>query len=95
MSNVGKELLNKFVLVRTYSAGVHFGTLVDRDKTEVLLENAKRIWSWEGAFSLSEIAKTGLNLEKSKISVSVEKIILTEATEVIVISDTSNLNKIR
>lgn len=48
----------KQVLVRTYSAGVHFGVLVKREGQEVHLKNARRLWSWSGAFSLSENAKT-------------------------------------
>lgn len=82
---------NKFVLIRTYSAGVHFGTLVERKGQEVHLKNARRLWSWSGALSLSEIASKGIDIEKSKISVLVEEIILTQAIEIIPINVNSNL----
>ena len=81
----------KRVLIRTYSAGVHFGELVKREGQEVHLKNARRLWSWTGALSLSEVASKGVELKNSKISVPVEEIILTQATEIISISATSNL----
>jgi hypothetical protein len=79
------------VLIRTYSAGVHFGILVERNGQEVHLKNARRLWSWSGALSLSEIAMKGIDLENSKVSVPVEEILLTQAIEIIPISKSSNL----
>ncbi len=72
----------KPVIVRTYSAGVHFGYLKSRNGKEVELERSRRIWRWFGAWTLSEIATTGLDTEKSKIGASVS-IVLTEAIEII------------
>lgn len=72
-----------FVLIRTYSAGVHFGTLISHKGQEVHLSNARRLWSWNGALSLSEVAAKGIKLSESKVSVPVE--------EIIPISKTSNL----
>lgn len=83
----------KLVLIRTYSAGVHYGTLIERNGQEVHLSNAKRIWSWQGALSLSEIAMKGLDVKNSKISTSVDEIILTQAIEIIPINQASNLPK--
>lgn len=82
---------NKFVLVRTYSAGVHFGTVISREGQEIHLSNARRLWSWGGALSLSEVASKGIDLNNSKVSVPVEEIILTQAIEIIPISQLSNL----
>src|SRR5437016_6208781 len=72
----------KKVIVRTYSAGVHFGQLVERNGKEVILAQAKRIWSWRGANTLSEIATAGVG-KGSRVSVAVPSIVLTEAIEVI------------
>ncbi|HAA04769.1 MAG TPA: hypothetical protein DCE18_15585, partial [Syntrophobacteraceae bacterium] len=47
------------VLVRTYCAGVHIGTLKSRDGKEVVLTNARRLWSWAGAFTLSAVCTKG------------------------------------
>lgn len=75
-------MIGKDVIVRTYSAGVHFGTLASRDGKEITLTNARRIWSWEGAFTLSAIALNGVK-NTSKLSVAVPEIMLTEAIEII------------
>lgn len=74
---------NKAVLVRTYSAGVHFGYLKRREGKEVELEGARRIWRWFGAWTLNEIANAGVDVSKSKISQPVMSIVLTEAIEII------------
>lgn len=70
------------VLVRTYSAGVHFGYLVSRDGKEVSLTKSRRIWQWQGAWTLSEIASNGLDSGRSKVGAPVD-IVLTEAIEII------------
>lgn len=72
----------KPVIVRTFSAGVHFGYLKARDGKEVTLERSRRIWRWFGAWTLSEIAAAGLDISKSKIAAPVS-IVLTEAIEII------------
>jgi hypothetical protein len=72
----------KPVLVRTYSAGVHFGYLVSRDGKEVRLERSRRIWRWAGAWTLSEIASAGLDAKNSKVAAPVS-VTLTEAIEII------------
>ncbi|CAB4140619.1 hypothetical protein UFOVP398_57 [uncultured Caudovirales phage] len=55
------DLIGKRVLVRTYSAGVHIGTLVKRDGMECRLTNAVRLWKWEGGgLSVSAVATNGI-----------------------------------
>jgi hypothetical protein len=75
------------VIVRTYSAGVHFGTLKARNGTEVLLHATRRIWYWNKAFTLSKIAADGLDAASSKLSVFVPNLLLTEAIEIIHVSE--------
>lgn len=84
---LGAHLIGKQVIVRTYSAGVHFGTLRARSGTEVHLTAARRIWSWNKAFTLSKIAADGLDVASSKLSVFVSEIILTEAIEIIPVAE--------
>jgi hypothetical protein len=72
----------KPVIVRTQSAGAHFGYLKARDGKEVQLEKSRRLWRWFGAWTLSEIATSGLDVKKSKIGAPVS-IVLTEAIEII------------
>lgn len=69
------------VIVRTHSAGVHFGYLQDRKGQEVTLTRSRRIWFWNGANTLSEIALHGVGAG-SKVAEPVS-ITLTQAIEVI------------
>ena len=78
--------MNRKVLVRTYSAGVHFGTLKARKGKEIELTNARRIWRWYGANTLHEVALHGVDVLRSRISEPVKSIILTEAIEVLPIT---------
>lgn len=78
----------KPVIVRTHSAGVHFGYLVSRNGKEVTLHRSRRIWSWHGANTLSEIATNGLDPQRSRVAVEVS-ITLTEAIEIIECTETS------
>lgn len=61
------------VMVRAYSAGVHFGKLISIDYTpaglEVILEDSRRLWRWEGAFTLSEVTQHGVK-DGTRISCS-------------------------
>lgn len=72
----------KMVLVRTYSAGVHFGELESRNGQEVTLTKCRRIWSWQGANSLNEIANNGV-ASGSKISEVSLRNTLPQAIEII------------
>lgn len=74
----------RYCIIRTYSAGVHAGYVKSREGKEVTLVNARRIWRWAGAFTLSEMAVSGVsNPDECKFSVPVPEIILTEAIEII------------
>lgn len=78
-----KKSTRPFVVVRTYSAGVHLGELVSREGTEVHLANASRLWRWRGANSLHEVATRGVSQDWTRISDRVESIVLTGAIEII------------
>lgn len=77
----------KPVIVRTYSAGVHFGYLVRRYGKKVTLERSRRLWRWWGAggIALSGVATHGLSADPDKVSRvdSPVSIVLSEAIEVI------------
>ena len=74
----------QYVVVRTYSAGVHAGYLDSRDGKEVVLKMSRRLWYWDGAASLSQVAVDGVSKpENCKFPCEVPEIILTEAVEVI------------
>ena len=84
-------MIGKFVIVRTYSAGVHTGYLREVAGTTVILTEARRIWSWSNAFTLNEAANRGVG-ESSRISEAVPEIYLSQAIEVIPCSQEAETN---
>lgn len=83
-------MIGKKVIIRTYSAGVWFGTLETKEKNEVILSNARRMYQWfcKESISLSAVAVYGINQDKSKICVPVENIWL-EAIEILPCTEVS------
>ena len=79
-----------YVMVRTYSAGVFAGTLESRKGKEVRLSNARRIWYWAGAASLSQLAVDGTSAPGAcKFPCEVPFVELTEAIEILPVSPTA------
>ncbi len=79
-----KSSKKPYVIIRTYSAGVFAGNLEKRNGKEVELSDARRIWYWDGAASLSQLAMEGTSKpENCKFPIAVKKVILTEAIEII------------
>ena len=82
MMNIGD-----YVIVRTYSAGVFAGTLERREGREVTLMDARRIWYWSGAASLSELAVKGTQQPYScKFPVAVPRVVLFEVIEILAVT---------
>lgn len=84
--NVSKQspMIGKICMIRTYSAGVHFGTLVSKQNQNVVLENAHRVHYWASACSLSQLAMEGdKNIDNARISMKVDSIELDQCIEVI------------
>lgn len=90
---VRKDSINKpaeslngmpYVIVRTYSAGVFAGFLESRDGQEVVMRQARRIWYWDGAASLSQLATEGTSKPQNcKFPCAVDRVELFQAIEVI------------
>ena len=73
-----------YIIVRTYSAGVFAGTLVSRKGKEVTLKNARRLWYWDGAASLSQLSQEGVKKPGNcKFPCEVPSVVLTEAVELL------------
>ena len=77
-------VIENMVIIRTQNAGVFMGELVSRDGQEVELKNARRLWMWYGAASLSQLAMEGVSRPREcKFPVAVSKIVLTQVIEII------------
>ena len=71
-------------VIRAEKAGVFFGEVVERNGSEVKLRNARRLWYWNGAASISQLAVDGTSKPNDcKFTVAVEEIELLGVIEII------------
>jgi hypothetical protein len=88
MAVAKKAKKGPFVMVRSARAGVFAGYLKSRKGMEVELTQARRIWYWDGAASLSQLAQVGTSKPQNcQFPVAVDSVTLTEAIEIIPISE--------
>lgn len=82
------SMIGQKCIIRTYSAGVWFGEIAEKSGNEVIVKNARRMWRWWAAesISLSAVAMHGINHDKSKIAEAVPSVWL-EAIELIPASE--------
>lgn len=80
----------KKVIVRAQGAGVFFGTLKEKNGDEVVLTDCRRLWYWQGAASLSQLAKDGPKKPlECKFTVAVDEICVLGVVEIIPCTDTA------
>ena len=83
----------EYVMCRTYSAGVFAGYLENIEGQKVVLVNARRIWKWAGASSLSQLATDGTSSPNDcKFPCEVSKITLLQAIEIIPITEKAKIS---
>jgi hypothetical protein len=83
----------EYCIVRTYSAGVFAGYVKKRKGKEGELISSRRIWYWDGACSLSQLAMEGTNNPSNcKFAVEVPVIRLTEIIEEIPCTEKARIN---
>lgn len=79
MENVEK----KYYIVRGNRSGVFAGNIKERNGQEVTMTNVRRLWYWDGASSISQLAKEGtVNPNSCKFSVTVDEILILDAIEI-------------
>jgi hypothetical protein len=77
-----------YIIVRTQSAGVFAGILVKREGREVTLRNARRLWKWSGAASLSQLCMEGVSRPKDcMFPCEVNEVLLLEAIEILPVTE--------
>lgn len=84
------EAIGKKCVVRSYASGVHYGTVENVNenggRSRVTLKRSRRIWSWKGAFSLSELSQKGIDSQESRISCIVPICYIEDVIELIPLS---------
>ena len=81
---------NKYFIVRADRAGVFFGHIKERDGNEVTMTDVRRLWYWEGAASLSQMAVDGVSRPRGcKFTVTVPSMTVLGVIEVIPCTETA------
>ena len=84
MENLKNKYEGKYYIVRCDRAGAFFGKIKERNGQEVTLIDCRRLWYWEGACTLSELAKNGTQCpENCKFTVKVDELEVLDAIEII------------
>ena len=82
------EMIGKKVIVRGDRSGVFFGTLSDKQEQTVVLTKCRRLWYWDGAASISQLAVDGTAKPGNcKFTVTVDEITIMDAIEIIPCTD--------
>ena len=77
-------VVGKYCIVRGRYFGVFAGTVDALDGDRVLLKNARRLWYWDGAASISQLALEGVKAPQNcKFTVTVESALLLNVIEII------------
>lgn len=77
-----------YQIVRSIGAGVFAGWVKSRNGTEVEMLNARRLWYWDGAASLSQLAVSGVSKPKNcKFAVEVPKVTILNVCEILDVSE--------
>lgn len=86
ISGTTQPVLKDYVIVRTTAAGVFTGNLADSSLREgwAKMTNARRLWYWDGAASLSQLAIDGVSKPQNcKFPEAVKEITLIGVIEII------------
>ena len=84
MKNANETIKNnKYYIVRGDRSGVFAGNIVSRNGKEVTMTNVRRLWYWDGASSISQLAQEGtVNPSDCKFSVPVDEVLVLDAIEI-------------
>ena len=75
-------------IIRANGAGVFFGEVNKIEGSSVTLTNARRLWYWDGAASLSQLAQEGTSKPSNcKFPVAVDEVIVFNVLEILSVTD--------
>lgn len=75
-------------IVRANGAGVFFGEIKEKDGNRVVMTNARRLWYWNGAASLSQLAQTGtVSPDRCKFPVAVDEVEIFNVIEILSVTE--------
>lgn len=77
-------MIGKYCIVRGNDSGVFAGTVKEIEGQRVLMENVRKIWYWDGAASILQLAKSGTTAPQNcKFTVRVDTALIMDVIEII------------
>lgn len=84
----GEHMKTQKYIVRCDRSGVFYGEIEKRDGQDVVMKNARCLWSWCGAASLMQMALEGVKQPKDcKFTVAVDSLEVLDAIEILPCAD--------
>lgn len=79
---------NKYYIIRGDRSGVFFGQIAGRNGKEVELRNVRKLWWWDGACAVEQLAVDGVtNPRNCKFTVVVPEMVITDVIQILPCSD--------
>ena len=82
---------NQYYIVRADRAGVFFGQIKSKTKDSVIMINVRKIFYWDGAAAVEQIAIDGVD-SKSKLTVLIPEMEIDKWIQVIPCSEKAVVN---
>lgn len=81
---VRHKYVGKYVIIRSYDSGVHFGILesYNEQTRHVTLQKSRRLWEYSG-FTLSAVANDGMANNEPRVAQELAEIIVADVCELI------------
>lgn len=78
----------QYYIIRADRAGVFAGNIKERNGSEVTMTNVRRLWYWDGAASLSQMAVDGVSKPRNcKFTVTVPEMTILGVIEILPCSE--------
>lgn len=75
---------NKFYIVRADRAGVFFGQIKEQSHDMVVMTNVRKLWYWNGACAVEEIAVNGIQRPGDcKFTVVIDEMTIADPIQII------------
>ena len=76
--------MNNYYIVRANEAGVYFGKIKERSHDEVTMTNVRKLWYWNGAAAVEQLAVDGVSNPKNcQFTVVIDEMIIANPIQII------------
>lgn len=85
---IRRQKMDKYYIVRGDRSGVFFGQVAARNGQEVELRNVRKLWYWDGACAVEQLAVDGVTAPANcKFTVVVPEMTITDAIQIVACSE--------